>query len=567
MNMREDIERDLRLTSEEQRALNDLLRISLQDIPLQDQLQHALETVVSLSWLPVVPNGGIFLVDKHGGELALCVQQGLSPQIQNLCARVPFGRCLCGRAAATGEVQYAACMDERHEIQFPGIQPHGHYNLPIRGGQGRLLGVMVLYLRHGHQHNPREVQFLRSVATTLAAIIEHGRAQDALRQGAAVFENTTEGVLITDATTHIITVNPACEEITGYSRDELIDRTPDFLKSGRHDESFYRSMWANLNETGRWQGELWNRRKNGEVYPERLSINVVRDDEGRITHYVGVFSDITDRKQSQETLDRLTHHDVLTGLPNRLLLQARTDHALARARRSRGLVAIMFLDLDRFKGVNDTLGHPAGDQLLREVAQRLGQCVREEDTVCRLGGDEFTILLEDVSSTEEVSATAQRVLDVVSAGLVLEGQEVFITASIGISLFPDDSADTTTLFKHADSALNQSKEHGRSRFQFYTEDLTARALLRVALENDLRHALETGQFILHYQPQVDLLTGAIVGVEALVRWQHPERGLVPPGMFIPMAEESGLIVPLGEWVLRTACAQAGAWEAQGRPRN
>ncbi len=389
------------------------------------------------------------------------------------------------------------------------------------------------------------------------------KQEQRLRQAAKVFETTTEGVVITDASANIVAVNPAFSAITGYSESEAVGKNPRVLKSHRHDEVFYQELWKSLSEDGIWQGEIWNRRKNGEIYPEWLTVNAVRDGAGNIENYVGVFTDISALKSSQERLQHLAHHDALTGLPNRLLLQDRLQHAIKHADRDRHSLGVLFLDHDHFKNVNDSLGHPVGDQVLKEIAERLVGTVRENDTVARLGGDEFVILLEEVRDTEAVQMVTRKVLDLFEKEIVVEGNDIRLSTSIGVSLYPRDGADAETLLKHADSAMYRAKEKGRNTSQFYTQEISTNAFERYLLETNLRRAVSEQEFTLYYQPQFSLDTGTLAGAEALIRWQHPDLGIVSPTRFIPLAEEIGLIEPIGSWVLRSACAQMKAWFDEG----
>lgn len=379
----------------------------------------------------------------------------------------------------------------------------------------------------------------------------------------STIEQAGDSVMIVNSNNIIEYVNPAFVELTSYSEEEIIGKKPDLLRSGRMSEGFYKEMWGKILAGDVFRGELINRKKNGELYYEDKTITPIRNARGEIGYYVSTGRDVTERKNYESELEHQANYDTLTALPNRNLLQDRLGQALTYARRHARQLAVLFLDLDFFKNINDSLGHDAGDLLLKQVAARLTDCVREGDTVARQGGDEFVVILSDIEEEEDVTAVTRKILKAFADPFSIGSHELYVTCSIGIALYPKDGEDIQSLLKNSDAALYRAKEQGRNNSQFYTMEMNVKALERLVLENNLRHALDREQFEVYYQPQVDLRSGEINGMEALLRWKHPEMGMVPPTKFIPMAEESGLIVPIGEWVLRTACKQNKAWQDAG----
>ncbi|MCB1916828.1 MAG: EAL domain-containing protein [Rhodocyclaceae bacterium] len=428
--------------------------------------------------------------------------------------------------------------------------------LPLADGSELLFDTLKSPVRNADGHCLGLVGVARDVTA------DHVSMQR-LQLAEEVFMNTSEGIMVTDPEGVIERINPAFTAITGFTADDMIGQRPSRLSSGRQDRAFYQNMWRTLIECGQWQGEIWNRRKSGELFPEWLTVSAVADATGRLIHYVGIFSDISLIKSHEAKLEHMAHHDALTDLPNRVLLVDRIELALRRARRDRHMVGLAFIDLDNFKDINDSYGHLVGDEVLKSAAERIGTALRDGDTVARLGGDEFVVLIEQLDSPDTAQLLTGRIFAALAEPLRACGQDFYVGASIGISVFPRDGEDSGELIRNADTAMYEAKKTGRNAFKCYSADQTDQVRQRAAMENALRRAIAHGEIHVAYQPQFSAGGKSMIGIEALARWRDPQLGEVAPAEFIPLAEGIGLIVPLGEMILRRVCAQVVAWRGQG----
>lgn len=495
---------------------------------------------------------GILVADPETGKLFMG-NPSMARMLGYTCDEIPGLRI----ADIVREADLAAAMDQFEKHKRGEISQTANFPMKRRDGSVFFINIHSTSIRLGDK------AYLMGMVRDVS---DQMKNEEHLRLAAAVFENSREGILVTDADQNIVLVNRALCRLKGYEGHELVGHRSDMLQSGRHSPEFYAAMWECIRTTGNWQGEIWNRHRNGALTPVLMSISAIRDGEGDITHYVGITTDISTQKSTEARLEFMAHHDSLTQLPNRLLMHSRIEHSVQVARRENRRLVLLMLDLDNFKDVNDSFGHLAGDELLQQVSKRLSERLRSVDTVARLGGDEFAVLLDNPAHQEDAIRIAHDMISALSESWHLSnGVEVRVGVSVGISMFPEHGQDADSLLQQADAALYRAKAEGRGCARFFTDDMTLKARQRLEIESRLRRAIQQDELHVYYQPQVDIASGCIIGAEALLRWHNPEWGIVPPGVFIPVAEETGLISEIGSWVLKETCQQGQRWIASGLP--
>jgi diguanylate cyclase (GGDEF)-like protein/PAS domain S-box-containing protein len=513
----------------------------------------------------------VLLLDHDGGHLL----HGAAPSLPDFYIQGIDGLAIgpqagsCGAAAYTGKrvvvedisthPNWSAYLDLASQADLRSC-----WSQPIISGEGKVTGSFSIYHQQPSSPTPDDLTLMEEAALLVALVIDKCTDFNKLQLAASVFSHTREGITITDLRGKIIDVNDAFTDITGYSREEVIGQDPRMLQSGRQGANFYAAMWQSITEHGHWSGEVWNRHKNGEVYAELLTISAVCDDSGIVQHYVALFSDITTTKNHHQQLEHLAHYDVLTDLPNRILFSDRLNQSIVQSQRSGQSIAVVYLDLDGFKAINDVHGHATGDKVLIAVAQLFKNVLREVDTLARMGGDEFAMVLYGLKTPQDCGPLLERILDALSANpIVVDDITHHVSASVGVALYPQDDVDADMLLRHADQAMYQAKQTGKNRYHMF--DIEQDAAIQTQRENleNIRLALERGEFVLYYQPKVNMKLGKVIGAEALIRWQHPDRGLLSPIAFLPVIENHHLGIQVGEWVIDSALRQMSEWQGVG----
>jgi diguanylate cyclase (GGDEF)-like protein/PAS domain S-box-containing protein len=508
----------------------------------------------------------IMQIDKEGKHLLLSAAPSLPPVYQEALhgMQIDAGTGSCSLAAASGkrtviaDIQAHPFLPEFKSMAYR-LKIAACWTEPILSSTGQMLGTFSIYRHHTGAPDAEQIKLIEQTGKLVAITLERKLDEESLRLSASVFQSSPEAIVITNDRNRIVAVNPAFTQITQYRPAEVIGRDPKLLSSGNQGAEFYKEMWQSITTTGKWRGEILNRRKNGEVYTEWLNISTVYNENHQVEQRIAIFSDITEKKRTEAIIWQQANFDTLTGLPNRRLFHDRLAQEIKRAERENTPVALMFIDLDHFKEVNDTLGHEAGDFLLQDAARRVAKCIRDSDTLARLGGDEFTVVLPGLTDTERLESIADTIIHALSTPFHVGESTVYVSASIGITIFPEDAADVSSLLKNADQAMYVAKSKGRNQFSYFTASMQEAAHMRLQLSNDLRGALDAGQLEVYYQPIIEFATGHVSKAEALIRWHHPTLGMVSPAVFIPLAEDIGMINSIGDWVFQQSALQALKW--------
>jgi len=551
---------------QENKKYNEIIDVfdSYNESGINEILHSILKTILQLPWLSTNA-GGIFLADPEKRQLRLATEVNFSPSIKHSCSKVNYGHCLCGRVAESVKVLHAENVDERHETHYEGMCDHGHYVVPIKLRE-QLLGVMVLYTNTGHVYNPGEVQVLENFAGVIALLIHTAKIRQEKQLTDLILAHSSHGVTITDKDKKIQWVNQAFEKVSGYTHEEIIGKTPAILKSGKQGPEFYEAMWRSIDEEGHWEGEIWNRRKNGEIYPEWLNIVSLKNSSGEVLRYAGMFVDLTPIKTAEEKIHRLAYYDNITGLANASLLHEKLEKMLFHSLSNNDRVVVITLDLDHFHEINAGLGRRVGDAVLCEAARRIKGVIKGA-VEARMGADEFILAYREQKENNKTlpllfARLATTLIKQLQVSFEFEQHELVLDSSIGIAWGNGRDTNAESLLRRSGIALTYCKQHSRGGYQLHNQEMEQQADYRRFLGTAIGKAIERDELFLVYQPQLDR-HGQVVGAEVLLRWHSKEYGNIPPDVFIGIAEERGLIIDIGRWVLERTLDQMSLWHKAG----